>query len=529
MAATLHTEPPAKAYHRDDTFVAVETDQITLAPATVDIDFTSTGPTVGQTLELEWLNTVLEFTVASTTSDDALSIPTKSGLESLAEYAERVAEALRENDILTTDWEVLYLGLVSGAQRVRLQYRTAVALDVTATEGLDNVAVTVTDGDDPAPVDNLTAAVQVYTADDDPNNDTRVVTLHAPYELDTSRAWFNLKDLVPVAPALPTASTIGQPIATEWPHGLATAAFQRYFLRYGEKSGVPAVASAMRRSAAYYMLHGSRRGNFKTVGGFSFANLQHSYRDEPGTAWAKPVADDQPDWIYLWMTTAATDCRVEYLVQWDNGDTTTETFDVLDTFDLDQYRLYWFVSGPAQAPLDNFDPPTGATEPVGYYWRLLGDVGLGGETLLTQVQYLLACPCHPWRMYLLLDNGLGGCESVFVRGRVKTKYTGQRDTARRTRWVNHSQADGDLFTYNAEGQHIWELSTGWHPRYYIEHLRQAMLGQLWLIDTLNKRFLRVVLDTSDVEVYEDDNNLHSLNLTIRAGWLDANYHLNDRL
>lgn len=523
MAATLHTEPPGKGYHRDNTFVALETDQITLAPARVDINITSTGPGLGQTLELTWLNTTLEFTVAGATTPDALSIPTK-GAETLAEYAQIVAEALRENLVLTTEWKVLYMGLVSGAERVRLEYRTSVELDVTATENLDNVTVTVTDGEDPAAVDNLTAFVQVFTADDDPNNDTLVVSLHAPYDINTGLAYFDLKDVLPVEPALPPTLTIGQGIAIEWPHGLASAAYTRYFLRYGEKSGIPAVSSALLRSQPYYILHGGRRGNYKVQGGFSFASIQHAYKDEAGTAWAKPIGPDQPDWVYIWTTNEATDCRVEYEVLWDNGDTTTETFDTFGTFDLEQRRLYWFVSGPAQAPLHNFDPPTGATEPVGYYWRLLGDVGFGGESLLTQVRYLLACPCHPWRMYLMLDNGLGGCESVFVRGKVTTKYEASRDTARRSRWVGHSPALGDMFSFNAEGQQSFEVATGWHPRYYVEHLRQMLLGQMWLIDTANKRFLRVVCETNNVDINTDDTNLHSLNLTLKAGWLDTNYH-----
>lgn len=525
MAATINTEPTSPAYNRDNNYVILETDQITLSPATVDLDIGAGGPALTETLEITWLGITLTFTVEATTNATATAIPETDGIETLAEYAQRVAEALRENDILTTDWIVQYNGAVGLLERVTLEYRQPVALDVTTASTLTNVTVNPVDGVAAAPVDNLTAYLQVFEAAADPNDDVRIVSLHAPFELSTAQAAFDLKDLIRLAPALPLRTTIGGIVSLTWPHDEATGAWIKYYLRYAEKSGVPAVSSALIKSDFYYMLHGGKRGNYLTdVGSLSAAKLLHSYTREDGVTFQKPIGGDQDDWVYIWTKQAITDCYVELQITWDNGDVTTET-PGYDPFDLDQYKAYWFSAGTAQINFASFTPPSGATEPVAYNWRLMGSWGISTGVLIAQVRFRIFCQCHPWNLYLLLDNGVGGCESVHVRGRIKTKYEVERDTARRLRWTDYSAAIGDLFTFNAEGQQLFEINTGWHEKYYVEHLRQLLIGDLWLIDTVNERFLRVLCDTKSIEVHEDDQQLHSLTLTLRAAWLDANYHL----
>jgi len=522
MAASLHTEPASPAYQRDSNFVVLESDQISLAPATVDLDITSTGPSAGQTLELSWSGIEIVFTVAASMSPDALSIPTK-GAETLEEYAAIVTEALRQNDTLTTDFRVLNMGLVGGAQRIRLQARIAEALDVTVTEDLANVAVTVTDGESPTPEENLSAYLQVHRVGATDNDDTLVAALHAPYELASAHAVFDLKDLFDLAPALPTGNSIDPTVFTSWPRAEAVSAYANYYLRYAEKSGVPATATALLKSPDYYVLHGGHPGDLLPGGSLGLVRLQHAYFRADGQPFVKPIVLDQPDWVYVYPIVQCTGCYVELQVTWDNGDTTTHTAPG-STFTLDGKKLYWLCSGPLQHNIHGLTPPSGASDPVYYNWRLMGNAGLG-VGLLMQVRYRIYCACHPHNLFLMMDNGVAGMESVLFRGRSRFGYTAERETARRLRWIGHTVALGDLFSINAEGQQTYELVTGWHDLYYIQHLRQLLLADLWLIDTINKRFLRVVCDTKALETHEDDQQLHSLTITVRAAWLDTNMHL----
>ena len=148
-----------------------------------------------------------------------------------------------------------------------------------------------------------------------------------------------------------------------------------------------------------------------------------------------------------------------------------------------------------------------------------------GEVLIKQITYRINCQCHPWNLYLLMDNGLAGCESVAMRGKTKTRYTADRESARILRWDTYSTETGEINTFNAEGQQIFEVNTGWQDRYYIEHLRQMLLGDLWIIDTANSRFLKVICETKEIDIHQDDQQLHSLSLTLRAAWFDNNIHL----
>lgn len=522
MATILNTAPYSPAYQRDSNFVVLETDQVTLAPATVTIDISSTGPSLAETLELSWQGISLEFTVAATTSADALSIPEKDGGDTLAEYADIVAEALRQNDVLTTDFWVKRLGLVGSAERIRLEARVAQVLDVTAVNGLTNVSVAVVDGVASTAVDNLSAYLQVFQKAADPNDDSLVAALHAPFDMSTSQAIFDLKGLFDLAPALPSAITIGSPIAVAWPRGEAVGAYANFYLRYAEKYGVPAVAEALLKSSDYYVLYGGRPGDVLPGSSGGIARLQHGYTRADGATFVKPVAYLQPDWTYVYIFQACTDCRVELIITWDNGDTTTVS-STGDPFDLAANKIYWLQSG-FQRGFGGITPPSGASDMVFYQWRLLGDYG-SGEALLIVVNYKIYCGCSDQNVFLLMDNGVAGMESVLFRGRSKWAYTAERDTARRLRWNGHTAALGDLFTFNAEGQQTIELNTGWHDKYYIEHLRQLLIGDLWLIDTVNKRFLRVIADSKQFDVYEHDQQLHSLTLSIRAAWLDTAAHL----
>ncbi len=519
MAATLTTEPTSPAYHRDNNFFAVTTDNISLVPGTIHIDISAGGPTAAETLEIEWAGKTVTLTVAASTNSTATAWPTQGGGEALADYADRIFEALRENDDITADFYVLRGGTVGSAERVTLQQIVPGVLDITVTDGLTNVAATVTDGAAPQLEDNLSAYVQVFTAATDPNDDARVVSLHAPYRTDDATAEFDLKDLLPLSPALPTAATIGQVISLTYPHGVATAAFAKYYLRYADKYGTPAVSEALVKSGYYYMLHGGKPGDIVDAGALAFVFVQHAYTRADGGTFYKPVTSDQPDWLYVWVHSAVTDVEFEVEVLWDEGSTTTETVSGTP-YDLDAKTLYWISCGPEQYDLDGFTPPAADAKPLTLTFRMTGVAGLGATTL-AEVNYKII-PCGDFKMFLLMDNGLGGCESVLMHGKKRLKYEGARDVARRLRWTDYNVATGDLLAYNQEGQQMWELNTGWHPKWYIEHLRQMLLGSLWIIDTDNKRFLSVIADTKTVDVQQDDQQLYNLSLTVRAAWLDTN-------
>lgn len=518
MSATLLIEPSSPAYHRENNFVSMETDNITLVPGRVDLDIADGGPVLAETLEITWGSNTVTLTVEAYTNSSATAIPEQGVGQTLDDYAEAVFLALRENDLITAHFHVWRGGTVGSDERVSLVQIVPGPLDITATSGLTNVTVTVTDGEDPVTVDNLRAYLQVFLAADDPNDDERLVSLHAAYRTSDATAEFDLKDTILLEPALPDSGSITPATSSPWPHGEAYGAYAKYYLRYADKFGTPAVSEALVKTRQYIMLQGGKPGDFVEALPIGHARVQHAYVRADGGNFYKPVTLDQPDWIYLWVKDALTGINFEVEITWDEGTITTESV-ASSYFSFDAETLYWIASGPRQLDLLSFTAPVLDAQPAFYTLRMLADAGTGEETIF-EAKYRVI-PCHDFKFFLLMANGLAGCESVLLHGKKKWKYEAERDVARKMHWTTFSAESGDLFSYNAEGWQVIEANTGWHDKYYIEHLRQLLLGDTWIIDTVNDRFLRVLIETKSLDfVTEDDNTLYSLTLNIRAAWLD---------
>lgn len=511
MAATLDTAPTTPELNGNDNWVILETDLVVADPAYIELTFSSSGPVAAEELEVVFNGITITFTVAATTNATATAIPTKDGGESLSEYAERVAEALRENGQITEAFQVTSTGAV-----VRLEAATGAAIaDLAATGPLTNTTIADDAGASPYTEDNLAATLQIWQAGATANDDTRLVTLHATYDPTTAQASFNLRNLFPVAATLPPEAAIPPVVSVEWPHGLATGAWVEYYLRFADKYGTPAVPDALLRTPGNYIaIHGAHPLDAVIPGSLSFVRLLHRYTGADAVSIRKPVVEDMPDYVYIYTSTNLTGCYVEREATWDTGDVTT--IDSSDNpFTLDTKSVYWLLSGHYPS---NFTPPAADAEIVSFKWRLKGNGGLGVQTL-AEVLYTVV-PCTEWDRFLIFDNGLGGCETVLFRGKAEIGYKAERTKARRQRQPDHSANLGDIFTFNQEGYVTFNLRTGYHPRYYIAHLQQLLLGDVWLLDLDNERFLRLVCETDSVEVYKDDTDLYSLSVTFNAAWID---------
>ena len=511
MAATLDTAPDSPILNGNDNFVILETGLVAADPAYIELTFSSTGPVAAEDVDITFDGTTITFTVAATTNATATAIPTKDGGESLSEYAERVADALRENGQITDVFAVTSTGAV-----VRLEALTGSTIADLATSGtLTNTVITDDIGASPYTEDNLAATLQVWIAGATSNDDTRLATLHATYHPTTAQAEFNLRNLFPVEATLPPESAIPPVVSAEWPHGKATGAWVEYYLRYADKYGTPAVPEALAKSPANYIaIHGAHASDAVVPGVLGFVRLLHRYKGADGVEFRKPVVEDMPDYVYIYTTAALTGCYVEREATWDTGDTTLIDSSA-DDFALDTKSVYWFLSGHFP---DDFTPPDPDASITHFTWRLKGNGGLGVATL-AEVKYIVQ-PCTEWDRFLIFDNGLGGCEAVLMRGKIEIGYKATRSQARRQRASDHGPALGDLFTFNQEGFVTFQLRTGYQPRYYIAHLQQLLLGDVWLLDTDNERFLRLVCETDSVEVYKDDSDLYYLQANFNAAWID---------
>lgn len=521
MSATIATAPPARAYTRQSIWVELESSEITPVYAYFEITITDGGPTVGQTLTLTWPGGSITYTVAASISQTGTNWPTQGGGESLEAYTNRIAEFLRHREDVAEIFEVTVEDGPGGI--IRLTHPVAEAFDLTVTtDTMTNVAATASDGSAYTLAENLRAYLEVWTDTGEFNTEERLMAFHSPYDIPTAATQIDISAaFAHLSPHLPDEATINPSSPSSLAYGEATSHFQAYFLRYADKYGAPAIAEALLRSDDSYLAVLGARASDAEIN--TLTGLRHSYRrrDEgPGIAFRKPVGVWQPDWVYFLFSTGA-DVYVNINILWSDGTETSYNPFGTTTVNIPAGNLiYWFPSGYRQMKL-NTQTPSGGTDPdayiVGYDWKIKTD---GGSTLVT-VGYDVLLDSS-WEQYLLFSNGVGGMETVWLRGKTSEGFAVEGEEFQRPRRPDHTVLRGDFGAFAQAGRAQWALSTGWYSEpFYIEHLRQVLLSEAWLVDRVNRRFLKAIVEPQTIEEWRrDDETLFSLAINVKAGWTD---------
>ena len=516
MAANLTTQPASRAYAGDSIWCKVETDLITGAAGYFEITITDGGPSPTETLTLTWPAGSITYEVGST--DLSLNWPEQS-TATLEDYTATVAEFLRLREDVGALFDVTIEDAAGGV--IRLTAKTVEALDLTVTtDTMANVAVTATDGTAASAEDNLRAYVEVWTDTGDFNTARRLISLHSPYQvasadtdLDVAPAFAHLQAHLPDPATINPASA---PSALPWT--LASDAFEKYQLRVADKYGSPAVAEALFSWGPYMAIHGSRSSEAWSS---TTIRLLHNYRRRDGEQFRKPVSDQQPDWVYFAPATGE-NIYVIVTVYWSDGtESTYNPWSTTPVSMVDSYRVWYSVCGFRQLKLHTLTPSGGTAADayiVGYDWKLKGASTTPLATVGFDVLY-----DTPWENYLLFDNGQGGMETVWLRGKKQEGYNASAEEFQRPRRPGHTAQIGDFDILAASGRPTWSMNTGWYSDpFYLEHLRQLPLGAAWLVDRVQRRLLKVIIEARELsDVRRDDETLFSLSFNLRAGWIDT--------
>jgi hypothetical protein len=517
MPTTLLTPPPARAFLGSGIWVRLQTTVTVSPPASVALSFSGAGPAEGNTLRLVWAGNDITFTASATNTASAFDLPLK-GAETLAEYAALVAERLMQCEAIG-----VYFSVGVSGSTLTLTQRLFAVVDIAATSSLANTTVTVTDLISLSQPDLLAALVQVWADTGSLATDTLLLALHAPYPLpnnivavDISAAFASL------GPHLPASATINPLIfPTTQPYGLASSAYTRYYLRHADKGGVPAVSEGLVKTASYLALWGAASPDSAHTASLP---LRHAYARRDGVAFRKPVTALQPDYIYWVAPTGVTSVYVGVTAYWSDGTESAHTPYGTTGVAVTPGEMYWFPSGYWQSKLHVVTPPVG-TDPdayiVAYSARIArtdGSPMLGQHTVLHDVY-----PQGDWpALFLLFDNGVGGCETVALRGKWAYKFAAQGEEYESPRTYQWTAEQGELFASDQTGRWSIEANTGWLPEpFYLEHLRQLSIAtKVWLVDVSKRRFLRVTIAPGEQEYNRADTTLFAQTFVIRAAWRD---------
>lgn len=516
MAATLLIPPPLISFSQEPVFATVETDQIALDFSFMEWSITGGGG-AGQVNSVYWGDNNRFFTFADPPDDSGLQIPVKLSTETLAEYADRVAEFLRQNEGLHDDFNISRSpGPTSASELLRMTSRVPGPLYIAGGTTGNGFSGTIHNVTAPLQPPGLHAVCEVWPS----ASESPLIALASPYKVADSRTEFDLSAAFSALSAhLPAESSIDpQTLALAW--GEATNAFLLYFLRTADKYGTPPVARALVKSGLFTCLFGSRTGDLTDE--FS-GPLCHAYQRRDGEFLVKKVSERQPDWVYF-LPENGFSGSVRATVRWSDGtEQAVNPFPATFPY-FESGKLWWVASGFRQIGLHLLTPPVAEAEIVGYQFEIFNTQT--NHNLLV-VEYEIACDCADWgNLFLLMSNGLGGCESVWLRGKTTGQTEAEREVIRRFRWTDFDPQRGDFQAFNARARQMLEVNTGWFESTdWPMHYRQLLLGDCWLIDLAAGKFRPVVVDSKSFEIPADDETLWSLNFSLKMGWEDLNINL----
>lgn len=358
-------------------------------------------------------------------------------------------------------------------------------------------------------VPNLSCYLEVYEEID--TNFVLVAKLDAPYAASNKFATFNLRSLfswIPLKNGLPAYSS-----NTSWDHDTAEHMVKKIMLKYADRYGSPPENEALTDSPEKYIVYGGLK---MKSGGAELTQMfvAHNYAIAGSTR--KKVLCKQPDWVYVFTPSAVT-LYIDVVIYLNDGSTVTKS---VGTIAAGAHKMTWMESGWDQLQLTQWlETETILQTPWAYDFR----VKLSAEEEDPQkVRYRLH-PDHPWNVFLMVNNGMGGFESVWLKGKGTFGFLRTGDEVQRARAPLADPVQGDIGMVNQQVTDTWEVNTGWQDAYYMEMLRQIYLNDVWLIE--NYKFLRVIPETGELKTREDDTQLEfNAEIKLKAGWFDEYYN-----
>lgn len=367
--------------------------------------------------------------------------------------------------------------------------------------------------------DNLSCRLEVW------RDGVMILRTKAPYSTIDKRATFDISGALRRDTAfLPSDASIGisgsDPLYAE-----AVLLTDVYSIKHADQYGSPVVAETLTEEGDYLAIQGGLPADaIQDINWAASAIALHSYfyLRNSSFIFRKPVSKMQPDWIYF-VGLVTDDFQVVVTIAYDDG-TTDEYDSTLMAITAD--TGYWLQSGYNQLKVDtNADP---AKTVIGYSVSIIRVTGM--QNVFTAF-YVIDDVSPSWEHCILMANGMGGYESVRMKGVTRHGHDVERESFQRTRWNDFSIAKGEFQDLRVKGSPTFNVHTGHYPVYYLEHLRQLLHANLWAIDTdlvlLNEyRFKKLrVLSTSLGDFRSSVPGANGISLAYRHAWDDDGFNI----
>lgn len=510
----LHQAPPVLGLSKVDNYLILKASNEDPADYAVTVKFRLGTNDPGTFLTLVWNGKKVKYEFRLLPDEDD-ELPTETYQTEEEYYQQLIDDYFKKNLLLASDWLMTIEEIVSEPFIV-FRYRFKEDL-IPEMPDLENSAANARIISTPTfslPEYSPVIAVVIDRPD---GNEDYLITQVADYDLYTFETPFNVSQAFDLRPHLPSAFL---PLGY-YVFGLATKAYQKYWIRYADRNNTDGSVSLTTKAGPYYMLNGGAPSTSAKTFGIALASpiVCHNYNPTYGSQVPKVVGIEQPDWLYLWTDTNLVDVYVSVKLYFNDYTTAVYNPSHMAPFTLQANNLYWLQSGFRQMRIHEAVVPEGK-EIVAYDWELRSAEG----DLLRSVKFEVDCDCHPWELYLLFDTGLGGCETIRLKGKTTEGFKVNRETFRTSRPMNYDFAEGEEGYYNQEGVQVYEVATGFYKARYIQHIRQLLLAEAWLLDMQRNKFIKIQIDTSSITDIVQDQDLFAFEFAFKVAGYDSAYH-----
>lgn len=466
------------------------------------------NPSVDETIAISYADVSETFTI-QVSADQSGNTLSQQGTLSLAEYGELIAEELRRNYQLFLNFRIEHSS--DAEEYVRLYPRSDRSSEFSVENNLSNITDSVLLSESPnySPFPSVLLLVQKYNAA------TEAFDELLPHVLPVidGQVEFDLQQDFQLGPELPPAATIGVggdylvPCTENW---------QAFKLNWAERSGSPARTTALQTEGEiYYAVWGAN--NFFNQYQTFWSVWQNNGRFSTAAPRRQLVTYEQPVWLY-WLGRQARTLEIAGTITRRSG--ATEDY-VRGQIEERVGEMLLLKAGFTQLQLaENESDPA-----IQYTLYLQNAEGAVSETFT----FSLTGRCNDWTRYILFANSLGGCDTVRITGKQITRVESSAQESSRIVTAQTVDAGlGEDFQYDRRSRVNYQGSIGHRSAAYISYLQEMLNSPAaWLVDVSAARFNPILLDTGNVNLLKDDEDLFSLEFSYRHAWEDISLGITD--
>lgn len=380
-------------------------------------------------------------------------------------------------------------------------------------ETMSNTALTSSNTNTPASkADNFNLVVELYVREGLKEGNYALVHTYEQVPGLDEKAWINVQpqvkpQLVPYVPAYGLSMGVAKHLG----------AVREFFIRVAERSGSPATLGSW-----YYQdgmglgwLAGDGYVEFPSGGLFLDINSNTKYlTHQPRT---KVVYPNQREYLWLWkLSEGEHQLQVSVTAYFTDGTNSPDVKIPATALTLLQQWGIWVIpTGYLTLEVDQVDP----TKTVQYYTVQCTYNSINSEVMTYVVDHNGQAPYTE----LLLMNSLGTYDVLRCDGYRQEQLQGEQEVVDHTLQPGYSAQDAQLKSLRDDHLLTYQVKAGPFTSAELPWVKDLLLrhGQAYVAS--GEKWVPIILTYSNVELLDEENDLHQVELQYQLAWKVENH------